>query len=93
MTLQAHALATIDASSECLIKLASVLGSAHVFRNRAQTVLELLSAILASVTLRAFADLFLRSVLTFVGQVVRVSVLGCDLFNTVPKLGSVDAQH
>ena len=95
-SLQAHALPTIDAACECLVELASVLGGTHsvaVFRDRTQAVLKLLRAIWTSVTLGAFADLLFRSILTLVGQIVRVGVLRSNLFDTVAKLGRVDSQH
>ena len=40
-----------------------------------------------------FQDLAFGGILAFVRQVVRVGVLRRYLFNTMAKLGSIDAQH
>lgn len=45
------------------------------------------------VALIALTDLLFGDVLTLIGQVVRVGVLGGDFFDRVTEFGSIDPEH
>ena len=55
------------------------------------TVLDLAAVPHCASALVTFADLLFRHVLALVWQVVRVGVLGCDLFDRMPELCSIDS--